>query len=104
LSSEEALAVAVCSARYARERDLLGACLSGAWEAGVGDGTRDDALAATSLMALSDAYDPFRKLAASSYVSMSSRLRLSWSATLLGEKRAFELCCIAASAIGNCEA
>ncbi len=103
LTTAQRWGVAVASAAAARNPELLDAMLADAREE-AGDAVIDDALAATSLMAMNNVYYRFRHMIGKpTYDLKPARLRMQRIAKPATNKPDFELFCLAASAINGCE-
>jgi alkyl hydroperoxide reductase subunit D len=95
---------AVAAAATARNPQLLESAVASA-RAEAGDAVVDDALAAASLMAMNNVYYRFRHVVGKpSYGEKPARLRMQRIAKPATNKLDFELFCLVASAINNCEA
>lgn len=96
--------VALTCAYAARNRKLLEAVLGDARDAGVEEGVLDDARAAAILMGMNNVYYRFRHLIGKeTYSQKPARLRMLRTNQVASTKMNFELFCMAASAINNCE-
>jgi alkyl hydroperoxide reductase subunit D len=96
--------VLVASAAAARNRTLLDAVVADA-RAAAGDAAVEDGLAAAAMMAMNNVYYRFRHVVGKpSYAAMPARLRMQRIAQVASNKPAFELMCLAVSAINGCEA
>lgn len=105
LSPAQAWGVALACAYTARHEPLTRAVLSDARAAGVEAGVLDDARAAAILMAMNNVYYRFRHISGKeAYSQMPARLRMLRTNQVASSKVDFELFCLAASAINNCEA
>jgi alkyl hydroperoxide reductase subunit D len=104
LSQELTWGVAVASAIAARHPGLIAAVASDA-RARVSEAVIEDALAAASLMAMNNVYYRFRhQIGKPVYSEKHARLRMNRLARPATSPQAFELYCLAASAINGCEA
>jgi len=104
LSESQRWGVAIASAVATRSPLLLKAVLQDA-AGSVTPETREDALAAASLMAMNNVYYRFRHLVGKdAYSQKPARLRMNRLAKTAGNKIDFELFCLAVSAINACEA
>jgi alkyl hydroperoxide reductase subunit D len=104
LSVGQRWGVAIACAAASRNRDVLQSILAEAVPH-ITPETRDDALAAASLMAMNNVYYRFRHLVGKdAYSQKPARLRMNRLAKTAGPKVDFELFCLAVSAINACEA
>jgi lipoyl-dependent peroxiredoxin subunit D len=102
LSPAQRWGVAVASAAASRNPRLQAAVIADA-RAEVDAAVIDDALAAAALMAMNNVFYRFRHLVCNpSYLDKPARLRMNRIAKPAASKLDFELCCLAASAIGGC--
>ncbi|MCB9599111.1 MAG: carboxymuconolactone decarboxylase family protein [Sandaracinus sp.] len=97
--------VAIACAISVGDAELTAAVLA---DAKVDEATLDDAKAAASLMGMNNVYYRFRHFMEGSEVEgdykLPARLRMNRIARPAGDKVAFELYCLAVSAINGCEA
>jgi alkyl hydroperoxide reductase subunit D len=104
LSTAQRWGVAVACAAASRHPELRDAVLDEARSQGVEPAVIDDALAASSLMAMNNIYYRFRHLVGKPvYGDKPARLRMNRIARPATNKVDFELFCLAVSAIGGCE-
>lgn len=99
--------VAIASAYAVNAPDLTAAVLADA-EGKVDEATLDDAKAAAALMGMNNVYYRFRHFMEGTDqegdYKLPARLRMNRIARPAGDKVAFELYCLAVSAINGCEA
>jgi alkyl hydroperoxide reductase subunit D len=96
--------VALTCAYTARNEKLTHAVLADATAAGVDATVLDDAKAASILMGMNNVYYRFRHLIGKEvYSQKPARLRMLRISQVASNKVDFELFCLAASAINNCE-
>jgi alkyl hydroperoxide reductase subunit D len=96
--------VALTSAYTARNERLTQAVRADAKAAGVDETVLDDAKAAAILMGMNNVYYRFRHLIGKeTYSQKPARLRMQRISKVASNKVDFELFCMAASAINNCE-
>ena len=104
LNAAQTWGVAVTSAYTARNEKLLTAVLADAKAAGVEAGVLEDAKAASILMGMNNVYYRFRHLIGKEeYSQKPARLRMLRISQVTSNKVDFELFCLTASAINNCE-
>jgi lipoyl-dependent peroxiredoxin subunit D len=95
--------VLVASAAASRNRELLDAIVADA-RAAASEAAVEDGLAAAVMMGMNNVYYRFRHMIGKpSYSSMPARLRMQRIAQVATNKAAFELMCLAVSAINGCE-
>ncbi len=104
LTDQQRWGVAVACAAAARNEQLRRAVIADALAA-AGPEAVDDGLAAATLMAMNNVYYRFRHvIGKETYSSRPARLRMTRIARPATTKLDFELYCLAASAINDCEA
>jgi len=103
LSHAQRYGVAIATAAAARDQVLTDALVADARSV-VEPGVIEDALAAASLMAMTNVYYRFRHLVGKArYAEMPARLRMNRLAHPAADKLDFELCALAVSAVNGCE-
>jgi alkyl hydroperoxide reductase subunit D len=103
LTPSQRFGVAIASAAGARDTELCDALIADARNE-VEQGVIDDALAAATLMAMTNVYYRFRHLVGKpSYGEMPARLRMNRMASPAASKLDFELYSLAVSALAGCE-
>jgi alkyl hydroperoxide reductase subunit D len=104
LTAAQRWGVAVAAAAASRHHELLEAIVSDA-RAEAGESTIDDALAASSLMAMNNIFYRFRHMVGKeSYGQLPARLRMNRLARPATHRGDLELFSLAASAVHGCEA
>jgi len=104
LNAAQTWGVALACAYTARNEQLTRAVLADAQAAGVEEAVLDDAKAAAILMGMNNVYYRFRHLIGKEeYSQKPARLRMLRTNQVASNKADFELFCMAASAINNCE-
>lgn len=104
LSAAQTWGVALTCAYTARNEKLTQAIRADAQAAGVEASVLDDAKAAAVLMGMNNVYYRFRHLIGKEvYSQKPARLRMMRITQVASNKPDFELFCLAASAINNCE-
>jgi alkyl hydroperoxide reductase subunit D len=103
LTSAQRYGVAIATAAAARDTLLRDALIADA-RGELGQDVIDDALAAATLMAMTNVYYRFRHLAGKqSYAEMPARLRMNRLGSPAASKIDFELFALAVSAVNGCE-
>ncbi len=104
LNAAQTWGVALTCAYTARNEPLTRAMLADAKAAGIEDAVLADAKAAAILMGMNNVYYRFRHLVGKEdYSQLPARLRMLRISQVASNKVDFELFCLAASAINNCE-
>lgn len=104
LNAAQTWGVALTSAYTARNEQLIKAVLADAKAAGIEEGVLEDAKAAAILMGMNNVYYRFRHLVGKDdYSQKPARLRMLRISQVASNKLDFELFCLTASAINNCE-
>lgn len=104
LNAAQVWGTALTCAYAARNEQLTKAVLADAKAAGVEEAVLDDAKAAAILMGMNNVYYRFRHLIGKEeYSQKPARLRMLRTNQVASNKADFELFCLAASAINNCE-
>ena len=105
LTDVQRFGVAIAAAHTARTPKLASALTHDARAAAVPEGTIEDAVAASVLMAMNNVYYRFRhQIGRDTYSQRPARLRMNRLVAVKGSKADFELMCLAVSAINGCEA
>lgn len=96
--------IALATAWALGDRPLVEALLADAPEAGLDAATLSDAKAAANLMAMNNVYYRFRHMVGDpTYSERPAGLRMTRIVRPEGDKAAFELMCLAVSAVNACE-
>jgi alkyl hydroperoxide reductase subunit D len=104
LNVEQTWGVALACAWTARQPKLTEALLSDARASGVSESVIDDAKAAAILMGMNNVYYRFRHIVGKEdYSQKPARLRMLRTNQVASNKVDFELFCLAASTINNCQ-
>ncbi len=105
LNAAQTWGVALTCAYTARNEKLTAATLADARAAGIDATVLSDAKAAAILMGMNNVYYRFRHvIGKEDYSQRPARLRMMRISQVASNKVDFELFCLAASAINNCEA
>lgn len=105
LNADQTWGVAITSAYTARNEALTKAMLADARAAGIGDAVIEDAKAAAILMGMNNVYYRFKHIIGKEeYGQKPARLRMMRLKQATTNQPDFELFCLAASAINNCQA
>jgi alkyl hydroperoxide reductase subunit D len=103
LDAEQIWGVALASAYYLGEPNLLSALVADAKVAGVAESVLEDAKASATLMAMNTVYYRFRHLVEKeSYQTKPARLRMQWMGRPKTNKGTYELMSIAIAALAGC--
>lgn len=104
LTKDQVFGVALTCAHTARNSELITALAAEARAAEVPSGVLEDAKAAAILMAMNNVLYRFKHvLGKEDYEKRPARLRMQRLAQVTSNKADFELYCLAASAINNCQ-
>ena len=104
LNSAQTWGSAIASAYTSRNEELTKAVLADAKAAGVEDGVIEDAKAAAMLMGMNNVYYRFRHvIGKEEYGQKPARLRMMRLKQVSSNQTDFELFCLVASAVNNCE-
>lgn len=105
LNLQQTWGAAIASAYTSRNEELTKAVLADARAAGVEEGTIEDAKAAAILMGMNNVYYRFKHIIGKEdYAPKPARLRMMRIKQVTSNQVDFELFCLVASAVNNCEA
>ncbi|MFP4144767.1 MAG: carboxymuconolactone decarboxylase family protein [Phycisphaeraceae bacterium] len=104
LTPEQTWGVALASAYFVRDAELIDAVLGDAKEAGIDDAVIEDARAAAALMGMNTMYYRFRHLVSNSnYNQVAPRLRMQRMGQPATDATTFELFAMAAAVLSGCQ-